>query len=307
MNAQKKNNLVGQLITRVALLMLGIGMIVAVTATVTAPVTPSLADDTDELAELNDEFEDPETLSEWTPFEETQDFPTMIKTLTIEDGNLYLEPYTSAWYADYYGTFVFKEVTGDFVVTTRIWAKGKEADVPEQYWSLTGLMARVPREITPETWKPSEENWVFITTGIADSLIETVFETKTTVNSQSTLELHPAPSGWVELRMARIGADFVMVYRADETEDWTLLAHFNRPDMPETLQVGINAYTDWYTGKSHAARPLRFNTEILTDETGKPDLNTLVDYIHFQRPTLPRDFDTASMSDNDWESLIAAQ
>ena len=258
----------------------------------------------DNLTELSDEFNDSTTLSNWLMLTDSEGWWDMLKTADIDTtsaGHLYIEPDTSGWYAEFHGAYLYKEVTGDFVVTTKLWAKGKESDIATAAWSLTGLMARTQREGTPETWEPGQENWVFITTGVADDVTRPVFETKTTVNSASTLRLHPTQSGWVELAMARIGANFVMLARY-EGEAWKIKARFTREDMPETLQVGLNAYTDWFSRDTED--PVIFNNVQTTD--GNPDLIVLVDYIRFHRPTLPADFDATKMRSMKERDVIAA-
>lgn len=237
----------------------------------------------DDLTALSDEFESTASLENWQQYHAVEGWPDMIKVLEVEDGLLRLEPYTSGWYADYHAPFMFQEVTGDFVVTTRLKASGQTSDLPTEQWSLTGLMARAPRDITAETWEANGENWVFITTGIADRLNRPVFETKTTVNSDSRLRLHNARSGWLELRLARIGANFILLYRYEGEAEWVIQERFYREDMPETLQVGLVAYTDWLTADH--LDPETFNTTLITD--GTPDLVVEVDYIRFAPVNAP--------------------
>ena len=44
----------------------------------------------------------------------------MVRRLEVrgDSGQLYLEPWTSGWYADFHAPFLFREVSGDFVVET---------------------------------------------------------------------------------------------------------------------------------------------------------------------------------------------
>jgi regulation of enolase protein 1 (concanavalin A-like superfamily) len=238
----------------------------------------------DDLAALGDEFATGASLARWTQFHVTEGWPSMVRRAEVRPatGELYLEPHTSGWYADFHAPFLYQEVTGDFVVTARLRADALDGGVPKTPWSLAGLMARAPRAITRATWTPRGENWVFITTGVAEEPGVPVFETKTTVQSQSQLRLHPARAGWVELRMTRVGPAFELASRYDG-EAWVVRARFERADLPATLQVGLNAYTDWYHATPMHGDPLRFNTTVLTD--GKPDLGLRVDWVRFARPT----------------------
>jgi hypothetical protein len=239
----------------------------------------------DDLQILSDEFADEKSFANWKQFHEAEGWMTRTKTLDVNKtsaGNLYLEPTTSGWYADFYGAFLFKEVTGDFFATTRLKVTGKNSELPTALWSLAGLMAREPRpNANKDNWKPSGENWLFFTTGIAEPAGQPVFETKSTVNSRSNLKLRPSKSGWVELGIARVRSAFVLLYRYDGETKWQIQERFHRRDLPRTLQVGVNAYSDWYGAQEFHNDPLKFNTVAV--KNGKADLVFIVDYIRFRR------------------------
>lgn len=238
----------------------------------------------DELATLSDEFTSRGSLAGWRHFHAAEGWPSMVRRIEVRpegSGELYLEPYTSGWYADFHAPFLYKDVTGDFVVSARLRADAIAGGVPRSAWSLAGLMVRAARAVTPATWTPGGENWLFITAGVADDVRQPVLETKTTVGSRSTLRLHPVPAGWVELRIQRTGAAFELASRHDG-EPWVVRARFARPDLPPTLQVGLNAYTDWNHAAPLHGDPARFNTTVLRD--GSPDLGLRVDWIRFARP-----------------------
>jgi hypothetical protein len=229
-------------------------------------------------AGLSDEFSDPGSLSRWIPYHVAEGWPDHMKRMEVKGGNLELEPWTSGWYAEFHAPFLYKKVAGDFSVTTHLQARGKASDLPGATWSLTGLMVRQPPKTGKADWKPGQENWLFLTTGIAEEPGKPVFETKTTVNSRSRLKLHPARAGWVELRIDRAGPTFTLLYRYPG-EDWVTLERFERPDLPKEVQVGLNVYTDWYSARDLHEDPLRFNSTVIKE--GKPDLVTLVDYVRF--------------------------
>ena len=236
-----------------------------------------------DLACLGAEFGSADALAGWRQFHDVEGWPSMTRRLEVNaaSGELHLEPTTSGWYADFHAPFVFREVAGDFTVTTRLRADGLAGGLPRAAWSLAGLMVRAPRQVTPRTWTAGGEDWLFITTGVADDVSRPVIETKTTRHSQSRLRLHAARAGWVELRVTRRGASFELASRWDG-EEWVVRDRFERGDLPATLQVGINAYTDWYSTTALQSDPLRFNTTVVTD--GKPDLGVRVDWIRFARP-----------------------
>jgi len=236
---------------------------------------------------LSDEFINSKSLKNWKRFYKEENWPDMMKRVTVEDGMLIMEPNTSGWYADYHAPFIFKEVTGNFAVTTRLKISGLTSEVPKTTWSLSGIMIRTPRDITPKTWTPNGENWMFLTTGFAGDLNQPVFETKTTVNSKSKLKLHPNKQDWVSLKIDRKGGVFTLFYRYDDKDKWTQIETFIRNDFPKTLQVGLNAYTDFYSaGKELMKDYYKYNTTVVN--YGKPDLRVKVDYFRFNNNRLSK-------------------
>jgi CubicO group peptidase (beta-lactamase class C family)/regulation of enolase protein 1 (concanavalin A-like superfamily) len=228
---------------------------------------------------LSDEFDNAATLANWQRFDVVEGWPSKTKRAEIRDGRLLLEPATSGWYADFQAPFLFKQVTGDFTAHTRVHVTGIGHDIPNALWSLAGLMVRAPRAGGMNAWTPNTENWLFITTGIAARAGQPVIETKTTVNSQSTLRLHDIAPGPVELLLTRRGAKFELAY--SQGGEFRTLATFDRPDLPATIQLGVNAYTDWESTGTLQNDPKRFNTTALT---GAPDMLAAFEYLHIQQP-----------------------
>jgi hypothetical protein len=248
------------------------------------------------ITSLSDEFDAAASLGRWRSHGAVEGWPEMIRTLGIDDGGvLRLEPTVSGWYADFRAPFLFQEVDGDFVATTRVRARGTGGDLPSVTWSLAGLMVREPRTTTAQTWEPRAENWLFATTWIAGRAGQPVLETKTTVNGRSALNLHPVPAGWMELRIVRVRADFLVFYRADGVAQWTLQERFHRPDLPRTLQVGVNAYSGWDLVPELWNDAAAFNHTVITDRA--TDLAAEFDYVRFDRPRVPDALRGARLSD----------
>jgi hypothetical protein len=254
-------------------------------------ISPSPAPD---IRPLSDEFETAASLEKWNRFDRSEGWPDMVRRLAVADGHLSLEPYTSGWFAEFHAPFVFREVTGSFVATARVRVRGKESDVPAETWSLAGLMVREARPDSARKWEPRGENWLFLTTGVAFEKGKPVFETKTTVNSRSNLKLHPARSGWIELRIARVGPHFFLLTKYDG-EKWRLLERFYRSDLPRTLQVGLNAYSGWDSASDLHNDPEKFNRTVLKDR--RADVILDVDWIRFSRPEIPQGTDLGKLSD----------
>jgi hypothetical protein len=245
---------------------------------------------------LSDEFDAAASLGRWRSHGAVEGWQEMIRTLAIDDGGvLRLEPTVSGWYADFRAPFLFQEVDGDFVATTRVRARGTGGGLPSVTWSLAGLMVREPRATTAQTWEPRGENWLFATTGIAGRAGQPVLETKTTVNGRSALNLHPVPAGWLELRIVRVRADFLIFYRPDGAAQWTLQERFHRPDLPRTLQVGVNAYSGWDLVPELWNDAAAFNRTVITDRA--TDLAAEFDYVRFDRPRVPDALRGARLSD----------
>jgi hypothetical protein len=230
---------------------------------------------------LNDEFS-VTGLNQWTWFHQAENFPDKVRISEVKDGLLHLQTYASGWYADWQAPFLYKTVTGNFDVRMRIKVSGLTASLPQTEWSLAGLMVRQPKKTTSENWEPRQENWLFLTTGVAEPLSSPVFEAKTTGNSISNLKLRPGKEGWVELRMVRLQASFILLYRYDN-EAWTVLERFYRPLLPATLQVGLNAYSG-YKGvpQNIAGTPKSFNETVVKEAPA--DMLVQVDYVRFARP-----------------------
>ena len=67
-------------------------------------------------------------------------------------------------------------------------------------------------------------------------------ETKSTRNNSSDVSGPEWPSGDAELRLCRVGSKFHLYKRAIGASSWTEATSYDRPDLPETLNVGPFAY-----------------------------------------------------------------
>ena len=257
----------------------------SLTAALAATAQPQLtASQTTPVETNSDDFNSDATLSEWQQFHTVENYPDKIRSLTVKDGILNIQTYACGWYGDYQAPYLFKSITGDFDVRTKVKVSGTNSDLPASEWSLAGLMIRQAKRSTSENWQPRQENWLFITTGIAEPKGVPMFEVKNTNNSLSNLKLRPAKTGWVELRVVRVQASFILLYR-NEGEPWTILERFYRPLLPPQVQVGLNAYSGWNQLPMEVKKdPSTHNTSLLKDIP--TDLLFQVDYIRFQKPVL---------------------
>ena len=160
--------------------------------------------------------------------------------VSVDGGALVMDLVGSViWFNADKGVLFYRDVTGDFRATATVrTARASDPSKPpgkDGSVQLAGLMAR--------TEVPAE-NSVFIVSGSIGS--STGLETKTTESSRSVYIQRGLPTdGDAELRLCRIGSTFLLWWRhVDSTEEWTHMSTFDRKDMPETIQVGANIYTD---------------------------------------------------------------
>lgn len=271
----------------------------AVWVAIAIPFTSAVAND---LGPLSDEFSNSASLSNWSRInEEEQWFADQIEQLDInqsESDRMVVVPHTVVWFEDFRGPYLYKEVTGDFVVSTDVRATGRDgSSIPQSQFSLSGLMVRTPRGITPGTWTAGGENYVFFSLGHGDNGGSAFqFEVKTTTNSNSTLALTTVSANNAILQIARLG-DYVIVLRKEPAQPWAVHNRYDRSDFPATLQVGAVAYTNWEKASDFA--PFVHNSTVLdpplppgvTDPTPgepyNPDIIGSYEYIRFFRPTIP--------------------
>lgn len=259
-----------------------------------APVPPGPTPPTG-LAALSDEFDDPTSLGDWLRVFEVEGWPydplEALDVGTTRPGWCTMVPYASTWYQDYRAELLCKEVAGDFVVTTHVEPRDRAgAGAPGASFSLAGLMLRAPRAITPATWAPGGEDYVFLSLGAADVPGSYQSEVKTTDDSDSVLEIAPGPAA-ATLRAARVGPHLVLLLRPAGGA-WTVHRRYRRDDLPATLQVGLTVYTDW--ASCAPLTPYAHNT---TRVDGDPDLRAQFDYVRFAPPAVPAALVGAALSD----------
>ncbi len=250
-----------------------------------AGLLASTAAAANDLAALDEEFNGSALSPEWKLFHEAYGWPNKIKAIDVgqtTQGALHLQPYHSAWVRDLNAPFLFKTIQGDFDVRARVRVRGLNGEVPGGTWSLGGLMARVPNGLKAADWKPRAENWHFITTGVGHEPGKAMTETKGTYNSYSSLKLRPYGSGWVELRLVRVGMALFALARPDGIGPWEVRDRFYRMEGNPNVQVGLIAYTHSVDVGDGPEDPEKINREVLKD--ARTDMALEVDWIRFSRP-----------------------
>jgi hypothetical protein len=270
----------------------------------------------DDLDPHSDEFDNPASIAQWQRVNQTEGWNAdQLQIWNVDQtqpGRMVMQPHTAVWYQDWRGPMVFKEVSGDFIFTSEMVigdrddVGGSDADdVPDDAtFSLGGIMIRTPRAISnPATdWGPGSrqddgttngENYVFLSMGHGTDG-QFSFEVKTTRNSRSQLELTPLGqnANTATLRIARIGSAVITMYRLPG-EEWIVHRRYSRPDMPETMQLGLVTYTDW--NKASDFDPFVHNSTVLQggvndptpNEPFNPDLVAGFEFARFARPQVP--------------------
>jgi hypothetical protein len=261
-----------------------------------ATATPSGED----IAKLSDEFDNPATLAAWKHIDKTEGWNAdQIQRLSFQDGWMTIVPFTNTWYMDYRGVLLYKDVPGDFVVTTRLHVTGRDGkSAPNALFSLGGIMVRSPRSDNARNWRAGGENYVFLSLGSADRVGNYQFEVKTTTQSNSNLEKILAASGNAELKVARVGSNMILLRK--QGANWVVHKRYSRPDMPATLQVGLTTYTDYPTASQVSAYD--HNGSVI--RRGNPDLIASFDYVRFRRPKVPAGMNVGQASDGELLKIL---
>ena len=244
-----------------------------------------------QTSKLDDEFDDPLSINEWKLFHQEEAWPNHVLKLDIDSstaGCLHVEPEVGFWYGEVHcGPYLYREIEGDFTAVTSIKVSGKTSEVPLRLFSLAGLMVRSPRPVDTSKDDKNQENWLFLTTGFAKKTksapVGPQFETKVTINSNSSLEIFTAPQGWIEMAISRIGSVFYLSYRADDGS-WVCLREIAHPHMATQTQIGFIAYTDFNNKmkRRYLMSRKKLNTTVYKD--GKPDLVARAEYFRITKP-----------------------
>ena len=173
-------------------------------------------------------------------FEDWSVFNPNAVDVKAENGSLVLTLKLRAlWFMSQRGVLMYQPVPGNFKITADVHA-AKSSD-PSQApggdgtVQLGGLMAR--------SGAGGKENYVFIVLGDDGNGLS--IETKNTTDSFSEYHGPEWDASEAELRLCRFGQTFNLYKRhIGAGEPWVLAESIERPDLPDTLQVGANIYTD---------------------------------------------------------------
>lgn len=271
---------------------------------------------------LSDEFNSRCSLSDWFDINDTEGWDAQhLESHDISQtfpGQLMLMPYTTSWFQDRRGSLLFKLASGDFVFTTEVRVTNRTLDgFPSSEYSLSGVMMREPKTMTdPTQWSPGEEDYIFLSTGFASTNHPTCpgcpgphFEVKSTNNGNSNLQVSSIDSAHVTIRIARLN-DFIIVLYQLGADSFSVHQRYYRPDFPDTVQVGLVAYTDWPKVSTYSTIVQNenvMNADLdpgLSNNRGlpfNPDVIARFDYARFGEIDLPANLENTNLLD---ESLV---
>lgn len=149
----------------------------------------------------------------------------------------------NVWWRNWRGPMFYTYIKGDIDVCVTV--QTRKASNPDEYpdkaYQFGGLILRDPLGDKFFT----SEHYIFNVVGYRGSKL--TIETKSTSDGWSDVEGHDWPTGDAELRIVRKGAIFQLYARSMDEYVWQLMRTYDRPDLPETMQLGIiaYAYSEW--------------------------------------------------------------
>lgn len=198
-------------------------------------------DPLDDLGDLSDGFVGSALGPRWSLYEGDG---TIVTAVANSEWNLTCNAGGAAdsfWFDAEQGILPNVSVRGNFscVATVRV-RNSADSGLPtvgDGNFRIAGMAAHDPNR--------ASLNYVHVGLGCTASAAITC-EWKTTVNSVSTYNAIPAPSGSGQLRMDRIGQLFNLYYRAAVTDAWSLAQAVDRSanPMPTTVQLGFMVYSN---------------------------------------------------------------
>jgi len=278
---------------------------------------------------LNDEFNDSRSLINWNNINIVENWGIeQLEHYSINDsitGKLVMIPRTASWFGGWRGPLLYREVSGNFVVTIKVDAVGRDSSMPAWDFNLAGIMIRHVRAypngaLGTGGWSAADNNYMFLSIGAAGAhnscpgCSAPNFEVKNTTDGTSNLRVIEVDTLSTQIRVARSDSAFVIMYRLETDQTWVVHQRYARSDFPDTIQVGLVTYTDWQKVFSYA--PATHNqTQIEGSECNSgpdcnPDIVGQFEFIRFDSLNVPMgigsDFtDTNDVTDSELLSFLS--
>jgi hypothetical protein len=149
------------------------------------------------------------------------------------------------WHDGRQGFLLFKTVTGDFAVRTRIAIDRIDAPGmdPTGAFHSGGIMLRDPAS------DPGIESWIMYDLGKQNAITPRGTRFARTASAKTKFELTASADGVTsgELTVCRIGDTFHFARRLEGETSWTTTQTIVRSDLPQSLQVGLAANAGYAT------------------------------------------------------------
>lgn len=211
-----------------------------------AETVDTTADTTADAGPISTEFAT-DDLSAWSRLSDlTGDDPVPYSELSVDpaDGGwLRIVPRGRGWFEEHRGALLYQDVTGDFAVVARVEVSrlSEPSQNPQTELRIAGLLARDPAGID------ATERWILHDVGAQLEWLGTA--TKSTAPnvdntaSVTTLRFEELPANVTRtaglIGICRVGSTFRFHRRLDGESSFGGPADFDRPDLPNTLQVGV--------------------------------------------------------------------
>lgn len=265
----------------------------------------------DPLSIFDDEFDTAPTLDDWLRLYQTENWsedPLNVYQIG-ETGVLSMEPSTTTWWQNFIGPLVYKEVAGDFVVTTRVALSGDFDTQPYAYYTLAGLLVRQAQAAgydAQSDFVPGQQNYFSLLMGFTTPGNGPRVLSNHTVSSVSTNPTVGISGYSAELRVARLG-DILVALLREPGGEWQVVRTVSWPGMPETMQVGLAAVGDYIGLNSGSMGVFEHND---TAVNVNASLQADFEFVRFRTPIVPEmleGVDISQLSDPDLLSFLGGE
>jgi len=215
---------------------------------------------------IEEEFEDKIAFKQnWRSLAENGEGRDPLGRLSVEsDGELEVLPEAGVWDGPRRAGLMYREVQGDFIATSAVTVLDRTGrGPPSNNYAFGGLLVCIPGE----TEAPAS----YVSTGLGNNGVPD----KLQAMSESFIPGNPPITKWrpgvakAEVAIARVDSKFFSLLR-EPSGIWSIIAVYDHPDLPKTLQVGFTAFASQERGPSSSRATRRAN----------PDLQARFDYVN---------------------------
>lgn len=142
------------------------------------------------------------------------------------------------WEDDETGGLLYKEITGDFTITSRIkLVKNSNVDeMPDRGFQQVGIMIR--------GYDSAKENYLLLSTGTGGNPNPKIFFKKTMNNkSKTVVDKRTGMNGW--LRMQRKGKMFTAFFKEENTDEWIKAGEYEINWLKDKVQLGLAVFASF--------------------------------------------------------------